>query len=115
MAAPIKKRDAIRKLQALGFSYDRPGRGSHEIWKGHGVSVTLAFHKDECSAGVWRQVEKDAKAAKEAADRKAAEETAKKATQGIAKAGGKGAQSQQQAAHRHGTGEKGKKRGRGRG
>ena len=44
--AGFKYREVARKLRAFGFAFDRPGPGSHEIWR-HAVTgrkVTLPHH-----------------------------------------------------------------------
>lgn len=56
--AGFKYREVARKLRALGYSYDRPGPGSHEVWR-HAVSghkVTLPHHARDMSEGTLRAI-----------------------------------------------------------
>jgi len=41
--AGFKYREVARKLRTLGFAFDRPGPGSHEVWRNatSGRRVTL--------------------------------------------------------------------------
>ncbi len=44
--AGFRYREVARKLRALGFAFDRPGPGSHEVWRNPatGRKVTLPHH-----------------------------------------------------------------------
>ncbi len=44
--AGFKYREVARRLRALGFVFDRPGPGSHEVWRhdATGRKVTLPHH-----------------------------------------------------------------------
>ncbi|MGA9055285.1 MAG: type II toxin-antitoxin system HicA family toxin [Terriglobia bacterium] len=51
-----------RKLRAFGFTFDRPGPGSHEIWR-HAVTgrkVTLPHHVRDMAEGTLRAVLREA-------------------------------------------------------
>lgn len=42
----FKYREVARRLRLMGFEFDRPGPGSHEVWR-HTISgrkVTLPHH-----------------------------------------------------------------------
>jgi predicted RNA binding protein YcfA (HicA-like mRNA interferase family) len=58
----FKYRDVARKLRAFGFVFDRPGPGSHEIWRHplSGRKVTLPHHARDMSEGTLRAVLREA-------------------------------------------------------
>jgi predicted RNA binding protein YcfA (HicA-like mRNA interferase family) len=45
----FKYREVARRLRSLGFEFDRPGPGSHEVWRhtASGRKVTLPHHPRE--------------------------------------------------------------------
>ncbi|MEM0915491.1 MAG: type II toxin-antitoxin system HicA family toxin [Planctomycetota bacterium] len=51
-----------KKLRKLGFAYDRPGPGSHEIWRreSDGRKVTLPRHSRDMAEGTLRAVLREA-------------------------------------------------------
>ena len=56
--AGFRYREVARKLRAFGFTFDRPGPGSHEIWR-HAVTgrkVTLPHHGRYVAEGALRAV-----------------------------------------------------------
>jgi predicted RNA binding protein YcfA (HicA-like mRNA interferase family) len=60
--AGFRYREVTRKLRAFGFTYDRPGPGSHEIWR-HAVTgrkVTLPHHAREMAEGTLRAILREA-------------------------------------------------------
>jgi predicted RNA binding protein YcfA (HicA-like mRNA interferase family) len=47
--AGFRYREVARKLRTFGFAFDRPGAGSHEVWR-HvvvGRKVTVPHHNRE--------------------------------------------------------------------
>ena len=47
----FKYRDVARRLRSMGFEFDRPGPGSHEVWR-HTISgrkVTLPHRTRSCA------------------------------------------------------------------
>jgi predicted RNA binding protein YcfA (HicA-like mRNA interferase family) len=60
--AGFKYREVARKLRIFGFAFDRPGPGSHEVWR-HivtGRKVTLPHHSREMAEGTLRAVLREA-------------------------------------------------------
>lgn len=55
-------REVARRLRALGFTFDRPGPGSHEIWRhaDTGRKVTLPHHARDFAEGTLRAVLREA-------------------------------------------------------
>jgi predicted RNA binding protein YcfA (HicA-like mRNA interferase family) len=54
----FKYREVTRKLRALGWAFDRPGPGSHEVWR-HSVTgskVTLPHHARDMAEGTLRAI-----------------------------------------------------------
>jgi predicted RNA binding protein YcfA (HicA-like mRNA interferase family) len=51
--AGFKYHDVVRKLRVLGFAFDRPARGSHEIWRHTytGQKTTVPHHARELREG----------------------------------------------------------------
>lgn len=51
-----------RKLRALGFRFDRPGPGSHEVWRhpDTGRKVTLPHHPGYMPEGTLRVLLREA-------------------------------------------------------
>jgi predicted RNA binding protein YcfA (HicA-like mRNA interferase family) len=60
--AGFKYREVARKLRTFGFVFDRPGPGSHEIWR-HEVSgrkVSIPHHAREMAEGTLRAILREA-------------------------------------------------------
>jgi predicted RNA binding protein YcfA (HicA-like mRNA interferase family) len=59
----FKYREVSKKLRALGFVFDRPGPGSHEIWRQAqtGAKVTLPHHPGDMKEGTLRAILKEAR------------------------------------------------------
>jgi predicted RNA binding protein YcfA (HicA-like mRNA interferase family) len=60
--AGFKYQEVARRLRKLGFAFDRPGPGSHELWR-HRVSgrkVTLPRHAKEMAEGTLRAILREA-------------------------------------------------------
>ncbi len=54
--------EVARRLRKLGYAYDRPGPGSHEVWR-HTTTrqkVTLPHHAREMAEGTLRKVLREA-------------------------------------------------------
>jgi predicted RNA binding protein YcfA (HicA-like mRNA interferase family) len=51
-------RDVTRKLKVFGYVFDRPGAGSHEIWRQlqTGRKVTLPHHPGTMKEGTLRAI-----------------------------------------------------------
>ncbi|MGA2475011.1 MAG: type II toxin-antitoxin system HicA family toxin [Terriglobia bacterium] len=61
--AGFKYREVARKLRAFGFTFDRPGPGSYEIWR-HAVTgrkVTLPHHARDMAERTLRAVLREAR------------------------------------------------------
>ncbi len=58
----FKYREVARRLRKLGFRYDRPGPGSHEIWRHEtsGRKVTLPHHARDMAEGTLRAILREA-------------------------------------------------------
>jgi predicted RNA binding protein YcfA (HicA-like mRNA interferase family) len=54
----FKYRDVAKKLRAFGYTFDRPGPGSHEIWRHSqsGRKVTLPHHPGDMKEGTLRAI-----------------------------------------------------------
>ena len=60
--AGFKYREVARRPRAFGFSFDRAGPGSHEVWR-HGASgrkVTVPRHAREMAEGTLRAILREA-------------------------------------------------------
>lgn len=60
--AGFNYRAVARKLHTFGYSFDRPGPGSHEIWR-HAVTgrkVTLPHHSRDIAEGTLRAILREA-------------------------------------------------------
>jgi predicted RNA binding protein YcfA (HicA-like mRNA interferase family) len=60
--AGFKYREVARILRSFGFVFDRPGPGSHEIWR-HAVTgrkVTLPHHARDMAEGTLRAILREA-------------------------------------------------------
>lgn len=58
----FKYRDVAQRLRKFGFQYDRPGAGSHEIWR-HGATgrkVTIPHHARDMAEGTLRAILREA-------------------------------------------------------
>jgi predicted RNA binding protein YcfA (HicA-like mRNA interferase family) len=60
--AGFRYREVAAKLRALGFSFDRPGPGSHEVWRhdATGRKVTLPHHARDMAEGTPRAILREA-------------------------------------------------------
>ena len=60
--AGFKYREVARKLRSFGFAFDRPGPGSHEVWRhaATGHKVTLPHHGREMAEGTLRAILREA-------------------------------------------------------
>jgi len=60
--AGFRYREVARKLRTFGFAFDRPGPGSHEVWRhaATGRKVTLPRHSQEMAEGTLRAVLREA-------------------------------------------------------
>ena len=60
--AGFTDREVAGKLRKLGFRFDRPGPGSHEIWRHAetGRRVTLPHHPGDMKEGTLRAVLREA-------------------------------------------------------
>ena len=61
--AGFKYREVARRLRAFGWSFDRPGPGSHEIWRNSatGRRVTLPHHARDLAEGTLRAILREAR------------------------------------------------------
>ncbi len=58
----FKYREVARRLRVHGYNFDRPGPGSHEIWR-HvmtGRKVTLPHHARDMAEGTLRAILREA-------------------------------------------------------
>ena len=59
--AGISYREVARRLRRLGFSFDRQGPGSHEVWRhSDGRKVTLPRHSGDLAEGTLRAILREA-------------------------------------------------------
>jgi predicted RNA binding protein YcfA (HicA-like mRNA interferase family) len=58
----FKYREVAHKLRVCGFAFDRPGPGSHEIWRHieNGRKVTLPHHPGDMPEGTLRAILREA-------------------------------------------------------
>jgi len=58
----FKYREVARRLRSFGFAFDRPGPGSHEVWRhvDSGRKVTLPRHAKDMAEGTLRAVLREA-------------------------------------------------------
>ena len=58
----FKYREVARKLRTLGWAFDRPGPGSHEVWRhpASGRKVTLPHHARDIAEGTLRAILREA-------------------------------------------------------
>jgi predicted RNA binding protein YcfA (HicA-like mRNA interferase family) len=54
----FRYRDVAAKLRRFGFVFDRPGAGSHEVWRHEstGRKVTLPHHTRDMPEGTLRAI-----------------------------------------------------------
>jgi predicted RNA binding protein YcfA (HicA-like mRNA interferase family) len=60
--AGFEYREVARKLRTFGFAFDRPGPGSHEVWRNAatGRKVTLPHHSRDMAEGTLRAILREA-------------------------------------------------------
>jgi predicted RNA binding protein YcfA (HicA-like mRNA interferase family) len=60
--AGFKYREVARRLRAFGWTFDRPGPGSHEVWRqaSTGRKVTLPHHARDMAEGTLRAILREA-------------------------------------------------------
>lgn len=60
--AGFKYTEVARKLRACGYVFDRPGPGSHEVWRHTvtGKKVTLPHHPGDMPEGTLRVILREA-------------------------------------------------------
>jgi predicted RNA binding protein YcfA (HicA-like mRNA interferase family) len=58
----FKYRDIAHRLRAFGYHFDRPGPGSHEIWRrvSDGRKVTVPHHSRDMPEGTLRAILREA-------------------------------------------------------
>lgn len=58
----FKYREVARRLRTLGYEYDRPGPGSHEVWRNSFTrrKVTLPHHSGDMAEGTLRAILREA-------------------------------------------------------
>ena len=58
----FKYREVARRLRLFGFSFDRHGPGSHEIWRKNstGRKVTIPHHSKDLAEGTLRAILREA-------------------------------------------------------
>ena len=54
----FKYREVVRRLRQFGYGFDRPGPGSHEVWRHTqtGRKVTVPRHSRDMAEGTLRAV-----------------------------------------------------------
>ena len=60
--AGFKYREVARPLRTFGWAYDRPGPGSHEVWRhpATGRRVTLPHHSKDMAECTLRAILREA-------------------------------------------------------
>jgi len=60
--AGFKYHEVARKLRTFGFTFDRPGPGSHEVWRksATGRKVTIPHHSRDMPEGTLRAILREA-------------------------------------------------------
>ncbi len=60
--AGFKYGEVARRLRAFGWAFDRPGPGSHEVWRhpGTGRRLTLPRHSRDMAEGTLRAILREA-------------------------------------------------------
>jgi predicted RNA binding protein YcfA (HicA-like mRNA interferase family) len=58
----FKYREVARRLRTFGYAFDRPGPGSHEVWrnKASGRKVTIPHHARDMAEGTLRAILREA-------------------------------------------------------
>jgi predicted RNA binding protein YcfA (HicA-like mRNA interferase family) len=58
----FKYREVARRLRTFGWIYDRPGPGSHEVWRNPETKrrVTLPHHARDMAEGTLRAILREA-------------------------------------------------------
>jgi predicted RNA binding protein YcfA (HicA-like mRNA interferase family) len=58
----FKYAEVARRLRHFGWAYDRPGPGSHEVWRhpSTGRRVTLPHHPRDMAEGTLRAILREA-------------------------------------------------------
>lgn len=58
----FKYHEVARKPRVFGFTFDRPGPGSHEIWRHAltGRKITLPHHAKDMAEGTLRAILREA-------------------------------------------------------
>ncbi|HVB99036.1 MAG TPA: type II toxin-antitoxin system HicA family toxin [Candidatus Dormibacteraeota bacterium] len=56
--AGFRYREVARRLRSSGFQFDRPGPGSHEVWRHSrtGRKVTIPHHAGDIAEGTLRAI-----------------------------------------------------------
>lgn len=56
--AGFRYREVVRRLRSFGYVFDRPGPGSHEVWRhsGSGKKVTVPHHAKDMAEGTPRAI-----------------------------------------------------------
>lgn len=59
----FKYREVVRRLRTFGFTFDRPGAGSHELWRNatDGRKITLPHHSRDLAEGTLRAILREAR------------------------------------------------------
>ncbi len=60
--AGFRYHDVARRLRLLGFAFDRPGPGSHEVWRHRetGKKITIPHHARDFAEGTLRAILREA-------------------------------------------------------
>lgn len=60
--AGFRYREVAQRLRAFGFRFDRPGAGSHEVWRHAqtGRKVTIPHHSGDMAEGTLRAILREA-------------------------------------------------------
>jgi predicted RNA binding protein YcfA (HicA-like mRNA interferase family) len=55
-------REVVRRLRSFGFQFDRPGPGSHEVWRRAqgGRKITIPHHPGDIAEGTLRAILREA-------------------------------------------------------
>jgi predicted RNA binding protein YcfA (HicA-like mRNA interferase family) len=58
----FKYREVARRLRVFGYSFDRHGPGSHEVWRhtATGRKITLPHHARDMAEGTLRAILREA-------------------------------------------------------
>ena len=61
--AGFRYREVARRLRKLGYAFDRPGPGSHEVWRNPatGRKVTVPRHTRDLAEGTLRAILREAR------------------------------------------------------